>query len=77
MSSLSIILPERLAKASQIVAKELGISRTEFIRQAISHELKSYQARLELEAMIKSIKAMKASKSYLTHTEEDEWWIKK
>lgn len=90
MTTLSIILPEPLAKASQEVAQKLGISRTQFIRQAIAHELKNYEERLEQEAMLKSIAAMKKDKKYLEESEKimnemnsdlpndgDEWWKKK
>jgi metal-responsive CopG/Arc/MetJ family transcriptional regulator len=47
MISLSIILPDTIAKASNEAAKKLGISRTEFIRQAIIHELNNFQLQAE------------------------------
>ena len=50
MTTLSINLPTTLAKASQEAAMNLGISRTQFIRQAITHEIAHYQAKLEEEA---------------------------
>ena len=65
MTTLSIILSDPLAKASQEAALKLGISRTQFIRQAITHELENYQAQLEQEAIIKSFSAMKHNKKYL------------
>ncbi|CAN5352643.1 hypothetical protein BH10PSE19_BH10PSE19_06950 [soil metagenome] len=91
MTSLSIVMPDILAKASQEAAKHLGISRTEFIRQAVMHELANIQSQLERKAIIKSIQAMKKSKPYLQEVEEiteyfnsvlpneDEegWWSKK
>lgn len=90
MATLSIILPDTLAKASQEAAKKLGVSRTQFIRRAIAHELESFQSQLEQEAMAKSMNAMKKSKSYLQESEEiiegfhsilpkeeKEWWNKK
>lgn len=90
MTTLSIILPDNLAKASQLAASEMGISRSEFIRLAVAHELKLYQTRLAEKAMLDSFKAMKNSKAYLDEIEksmdefgsdlpddEDEWWKKK
>jgi predicted transcriptional regulator len=70
MSTLSIILPPALANASQEAARRLGISRTQFIRQAIAHELENFQAQLEQEAIVKSISAMKRSKKYLEEAEK-------
>lgn len=90
MTTLSINLPDSLAKASQEVASKMGISRTEFIRQAVLHELKHFQAKLEEEAMVASIKAMKKSKNYDKEVEDivdgfstdlpkdkNKWWRKK
>jgi metal-responsive CopG/Arc/MetJ family transcriptional regulator len=90
MTTLSIVLPDDLAKASQAAAQELGVSRTQFIRNAIAHELENFQARLEEEAMVKSFIAMKDNKNYLAEAEEiteglnsilpedkERWWIKK
>src|SRR5471030_1310455 len=64
MTTLSISLPDTLAKASQEAASKMGISRTEFIRQAVAHELKHFQETLEEKAMVASMIAMKASKAY-------------
>ena len=64
MKTLSINLPDTLAKASQEAASKMGISRTEFIRQAVAHEIKHFQGIMEEKAMIASMKAMKESKSY-------------
>lgn len=90
MTSLSITLPDTLAKASQEAAGKLGISRTQFIRQAIAHELEKFQSQLEQEAIVKSISAMKKNKKYLAESEKitgglnsdlpdegEEWWNKK
>ncbi len=89
MTTLSIILPDMLAKASQDAAGKLGISRTQFIRQAIAHELENFQAQLEQKAIIKSISAMKSNKEYIREAEKiteglnsylpndgEEWWSK-
>jgi predicted transcriptional regulator len=89
MTSLSLVLPEALAQASQSAARKLRVSRTQFIRQAIVHELENLRKRDEQLAMVKSIKAMKASPEYLAESEEieegfkfslpdeeDNWWSK-
>ena len=90
MTTFSISLPDALAKASQETAKQLGLSRTEFIRRAIIHELKELQLKMEKEAMVKSFLAMKTNKDYLNESNEiieswdsvlpkdkEEWWSKK
>ena len=89
MANLSLSLPDLLAKASQEAARRLGISRTQFIRDAIAHELENLQAEMEIEAMVSSIKAMKNSKEYLEESEsitehlnaelpeEKDWWAQK
>ncbi len=70
MTKLSIILPDSLARASRQVSRKLGISRTQFIRQAIAHELANYQSRLEEEAIVRCVSAMKKSNAYLKEVEE-------
>lgn len=90
MTALSIHLSDKLAKDSQKAAQHLGISRAEFIRQAVAHELENMRARLELEAMVNSFVAMKKHPDYLEQldeidndasdnlpNDEDEWWKKK
>ena len=87
MTTLSIVLPDNLAKASQEIAARLGISRTQFIRQAIAHELEDFQSQLEEEAIVKAFSAMKDNKKYLEETKKlteglnsdlpndgEEWW---
>ncbi len=87
MTTLSIALPNKLAEASQEVARKLGLSRTEFIRQAIAHELEAVKAKFEQEAIIKSFNAMKQNQAYLSEADEldtgfdtdlpkdgDDWW---
>lgn len=90
MTILSISLPDSLAEASQKAASQMGISRTEFIRQAVAHELKHFQEALEEKAMVASMVAMKKSKSYLKEADDiiegfsmnspkdkNKWWNKK
>lgn len=59
MTALSIHLPESLAKASQEIAEQMGISRTQFIRQALAHEIEQYYSEREQNEMVKSFKAMR------------------
>ncbi|WP_342170013.1 ribbon-helix-helix domain-containing protein [Rickettsia endosymbiont of Seladonia tumulorum] len=70
MTNLSITIPDDIAKASNEVAKKLGLSRTAFIRQAIIHELDNLQSKFEQEGIIKSFNAMKKSPQYLEEAEE-------
>lgn len=90
MATLSIILPDPVAKASKEAAKKLGVSRTQFIRQAIVHELENYRAQQEQREMAKSLLAMKNDKTYLNLADEmmdelstelpkekNQWWNKK
>jgi metal-responsive CopG/Arc/MetJ family transcriptional regulator len=86
MKALSIHLPNKLADASQQAAKELGISRTEFIRRAVVHELQVYRQQREEQAITKAFKVMEASPTYtafsfdldedddLLPDEKDQWW---
>jgi metal-responsive CopG/Arc/MetJ family transcriptional regulator len=90
MKNLSISLSKDLINDSDDVAKELGVSRTEFIRRAVIHELKNFKIKNIENNMIKSFEAMKKSKDYLIESEEldvgfgcdlknkdvGEWWKK-
>ncbi len=89
MTALSLHLPDKLAKESQDAAHRLGISRAEFIRQAIEHELESQKAQLELDAITESFAAMKKHPDYLKESQEidedlnvklpkdkNQWWKK-
>lgn len=90
MTNLSIALPDHIAKASNEVAKKLGISTTAFIRQAVTHELNNFQSEFEQDDIVKSFNAMKQSKEYLKEAEEltnslnsnlpnerENWWYNK
>ena len=90
MTNLSINFPDNIVKVTSEVAKKLGVSRTEFIRQAVVHELNNFQVQLEQNNIIKSFAAMKKSKKYQEDTkllmdglnsalpeEGEEWWNKK
>lgn len=90
MTALSINLPDSITKESTVTAKKLGISRTEFIRRAIMHELEDFRRNQLQEEMIKSFSLMKKSDIYAKTanrlindfadelpSEEDFWWKKK
>lgn len=70
MKNLSISLSKDLIIDSDQVAKELGVTRTEFIRQAVIHELKNFKFNRLENSIIKSLEAMKQSKDYLIESEE-------
>ena len=70
MTAISINIPEALAQASQEAAQQLGISRNQFIRLAIAHELKQLRAQQEQQAMAKAFKIMESSPDYLTESQE-------
>ena len=84
MKALSIKLPEELAEQSRQVARRLGITRSELIRQALVHQIDQVQAGLERRAMAQSLHAMggavdetEALDRALDETlpeEKDGWW---
>lgn len=69
MASISLKLPAELAQESKLIANKIGISRTEFIRQAIRHEVKEIKAHYEREAMKEALTVMRADTVYLQETE--------
>jgi metal-responsive CopG/Arc/MetJ family transcriptional regulator len=90
MTALSINLPDKLAEDSQQAAEVLGISRTQFIRQAVVHELEVFHAQREREMMAKAFVKMKKDPDYKKELqsiesnldtqlqdEGKEWWKKK
>lgn len=87
MTAISLKLPDELAELSATVADKLGISRTELIRNALRHEIRQIQARLEKEAMANALQAMKQDPEYIHEAElldqaiadtlpqdPDNWW---
>ncbi len=87
MRTFSITLPNDLADSSQKIAESIGLTRAQFIRVAISHELQRVERQTTLEAMATSFAAMQKDKQYLKESEEilqgftelpseegDEWW---
>jgi len=75
MTALSIHIPDDLAKASQEAARKLGVSRSSFIRTAISHELQKFKSQFEQEAMAKSMALMQTNQPYLKELEEIENYL--
>lgn len=87
MSAISIKLPDEMAAESMKVAEELGITRSELIRQALNHEIESFKAQKERNAMAEAFQVMKREAAYVTESsdiesgfsndlpdEKDEWW---
>jgi len=90
MAAVLINLPESIKKDSTKVAKHLGLSRTEFIKQAIIHELDNFKRKTEESKIAMVFQSMKKSKSYLSESneimdnfsvtlpkEDKTWWNKK
>ncbi len=89
MTALSINIPDNMADASKQASVKLGISRTQFIRLAIAHELKRLEREDALDAMVEAFIAMKHGTNYIAEAgemdesfsaplpdDEDEWWTK-
>lgn len=87
MVAISLKLPNDLARESKEIAQQLGISRTELIRQALRHELARVQAQIERKAISRALQAMREDPSYLQESAElddrlgdtlpdepDRWW---
>ena len=88
-TAISIQLPIRLASSSQKLAKHLHMSRAEFIRMAIEHEIQHWKRKQAQMAMAKAFAKLDKNKDYLLESDEimdglneflsDEgrWWKKK
>jgi metal-responsive CopG/Arc/MetJ family transcriptional regulator len=87
MKSLLLSFPEILISKSDDAAIQLGVSRSEFVRQAVIHELEKLAKRTKENNIISSFESMKKSKSYFKESEflddglveninsdEDDWW---
>jgi metal-responsive CopG/Arc/MetJ family transcriptional regulator len=90
MGAVLINLPEFITENSTKAAKDLGISRTEFIKQAIIHELDNLKKNTEERKIAKVFQEMKKSEKYLNESnkiidslsiilpeEKTTWWNKK
>lgn len=88
MTALSINIPDELAMDSLSIAKQMHISRTQFIRLAIENEIKAYKLKIEQNKMTAGFKALKRNNDYLLEVDEleemdsplvdegDRWWEK-
>lgn len=88
MAALSIMVPDALAEDSLWIAKKMHISRSQFIRLAIEHEIKAYRLMREQQEMVTGFKALKQHADYLDEIndleqldvnlkDEGEFWWKK
>ncbi|NCT56410.1 MAG: hypothetical protein GW760_01680 [Legionella sp.] len=88
MAALSIMVPDALAEDSLWIAKKMHISRSQFIRLAIEHEIKAYRLMREQQEMVAGFKALKQHADYLDEIndleqldvnlkDEGEFWWKK
>lgn len=69
MTAISLKLSAELAQESKLIANKIGISRTEFIRQAIRHEVKEIKSQYEREAMKDALTLMRTDSVYLQQAE--------
>lgn len=88
MTALSIIVPDELALDSLSIAKQMHISRSQFIRLAIENEIKSYKLKKEQSRMASGFKALKKQHAYRAEIDDieklddhlinegDDWWTK-
>lgn len=87
MKSLLLSFPEILISKSDDAANKLGVSRSEFIRQAVIHELEKLTKRTKENNIISSFEAMKKSDIYSKESsllddglaesidnEGEDWW---
>lgn len=87
VSAISIKLPDDLLSESTHVAEEMGLSRSELIRQALIHEIAHFKAAKERQAMADSFRAMTKDADYLAQCDEldtglngvlpsesEQWW---
>lgn len=65
MTALSIVVPDELAQDSSLIAKEMHISRSQFIRLAIENEIRAYRLMREQQDMVVGFRALKQQASYL------------
>ena len=89
-AAISLHLPLSLVKSSQKLAKHLHMSRAEFMRMAIEHEIKNWHLKQEQTQIAQCFKAMRNNEEYLKESDEisnsfntplnddgAEWWKEK
>ena len=69
MMAISLKLPDELVKESTRLADRLGITRAEFIRQAVRHEHLRLQCQPEQLAMASSLRSMAQDPAYRKESE--------
>ena len=87
MTAISLKLPDELAEESKALAEQLGITRTELIRQALRHELDQIKASMERNAMANALRKMREDPDYVEESDTlekglnaalpedlDHWW---
>ena len=78
MTVILINLPDNIKQEITKVTKQLGLSRAEFIKQAITNELDNFKKKTEEYKIAKSLQAMKKSKTYISESAEImdnlNWW---
>ena len=88
MKNLLLSFPEVLIRKSDKAANQLGVSRSEFIRQSVIDELNKLTKQTKETNIISSFNAMKKSNEYLKESEilddgfaekinideDDKWW---
>jgi metal-responsive CopG/Arc/MetJ family transcriptional regulator len=88
MTTLSIVVPDELAENISFIAKEMHMSRSQFIRLAIENEIKAYRLMKKQQDMVVGFRALKQQNSYLDEMheleqlnvnlkDEKEFWWKK
>ncbi len=70
MIAISLKLPEGLIQQSDQLAKQLGLSRTALIRQALRHEIQRSRRDLERQAILSDLAHLAADPIYLADIEE-------
>lgn len=65
MTALSILVPDQLAQDSLSIAKQMHISRSQFIRLAIENEIASYRLKKDQSRMAAGFNALKKHPDYL------------
>ena len=70
MTVILINLPDNIKQEITKVTKQLGLSRAEFIKQAITNELDNFKKKTEEYKIAKSLQAMKKSKTYISESAE-------
>ena len=87
MTALALQVSERMAQESRRFAKNAGLSRTAFIREAIEEKIERMKRQHDEQAMIKAFRALSKSTEYLKECEdlegrtddllldeEETWW---